>query len=86
MGRGGGNRRDHALGPLSASFSPPLPHTLPPQAWFVKQFLTQPIAPRAGLPSRPRPDSAVTLRLNNSPSWREVDPEEVNSWFELMGG
>eukprot|EP00967_Tisochrysis_lutea_P138604 scaffold250533_cov36-Tisochrysis_lutea.AAC.1 len=56
------------------------------QAWYVKQFMTQPIAPRAGLPSRPRPDSAVTLRLNNSPNWREVNQEEVNSWFELMNG
>jgi hypothetical protein len=56
------------------------------QAWYVKQFLTQPIAPRAGLPSRPRPDSAVTLRLNMSPNWRDVDQDEVNSWFELTSG
>ena len=56
------------------------------QAWFVKEFLVQPIKPRAGLPSRPRPDSAVTLRLNNSPTWKDVDQQEVNEWFEITGG
>lgn len=55
------------------------------QAWYVKQFLTEPITPRAGLPSRPRPDSAVTLRLNNSPSWREVDQADVEEWFKITG-
>ena len=55
------------------------------QAWFVKQFLCEPVRPRAGLPSRPRPDSAVTLRLNNSPTWRDVDPLEVDEWFTVTG-
>eukprot|EP00965_Chrysotila_dentata_P091712 3027630-Pleurochrysis_carterae.AAC.7 len=32
-----------------------------------------------------RADSAVTLRLNNSPSWREVDPELVEEWFAITG-
>lgn len=53
------------------------------QAWYVKEFLTEPVRPRAGLPSRPRPDSAVTLRLNNSPNWNDVDPDEVDSWFSI---
>ena len=52
------------------------------QAWFVKQFLQEPIMPRAGLPSTPRYDTAVTLRLNTSPTWKLVEPTLVDEWFE----
>jgi hypothetical protein len=51
-------------------------------AEFVRAFFKTPVAPRAGLPSRPRVDTAVTLRLNASPTW---DPELVESIFESTG-
>lgn len=56
------------------------------QAWYVKQFLLSPIVPRNGLPSTPRFDTAVTLRLNLSPTWKNVDKESVDGWFALPGG
>mmetsp|Transcript_4631 Transcript_4631/g.14002 ORF Transcript_4631/g.14002 Transcript_4631/m.14002 type:complete len:292 (+) Transcript_4631:103-978(+) len=51
------------------------------QAWFVRQFLAEPIKPRRGLPSTPRWDTAVTLRLNTSPTWRYISPEIVDQYF-----
>ena len=51
------------------------------QAWYVKQFLLSPIVPRNGLPSTPRFDTAVTLRLNLSPTWKNVPKEIVDGWF-----
>ncbi|GMH66831.1 hypothetical protein TrLO_g12762 [Triparma laevis f. longispina] len=55
------------------------------QAWYVKEFLLSPIVPRNGLPSTPRYDTAVTLRLNLSPTWRDVDPQKIEEWFSLPG-
>jgi len=55
------------------------------QAWYVKQFLLSPIVPRNGLPSTPRFDTAVTLRLNLSPTWKDVDQKIVEEWFSLPG-
>ena len=52
------------------------------QAWFVREFLAEPVRPRRGLPSRPRADTAVTLRLNTSPTWKYIDPEDVNKYWE----
>eukprot|EP00747_Dinoflagellata_sp_TGD_P187189 gnl/TRDRNA2_/TRDRNA2_44721_c0_seq1.p1 gnl/TRDRNA2_/TRDRNA2_44721_c0~~gnl/TRDRNA2_/TRDRNA2_44721_c0_seq1.p1 ORF type:complete len:307 (+),score=50.06 gnl/TRDRNA2_/TRDRNA2_44721_c0_seq1:23-922(+) len=55
------------------------------QAWYVKKFLLSPIAPRNGLPSTPRSDTAVTLRLNLSPTWNDKeDPETVETWFMMQ--
>lgn len=51
-------------------------------AEFVRAFFKQPVAPRAGLPSRPRVDTAVTLRLNGSPTW---DNDLVEKIFESTG-
>jgi hypothetical protein len=48
------------------------------QATYIREWFRQPPAPRAGLPSRPRVDTAVTVRLNNSPSW---DPAVAEKWF-----
>ena len=55
------------------------------QAWYVKEFLLGPIIPRNGLPSTPRFDTAVTLRLNLSPTWKDVDEKLVEEWFSLPG-
>mmetsp|Transcript_17356 Transcript_17356/g.44296 ORF Transcript_17356/g.44296 Transcript_17356/m.44296 type:complete len:289 (+) Transcript_17356:929-1795(+) len=51
------------------------------QAWFVKKFLRAPVYPRRGLPSRPKSDTAVTLRLNTSPTWKYLPAEAVDAWF-----
>uniref|UniRef100_A0A7S0G2X0 Uncharacterized protein n=1 Tax=Rhodosorus marinus TaxID=101924 RepID=A0A7S0G2X0_9RHOD len=51
------------------------------QAWFVRKFLQEPIKPRRGLPSTPRWDTAVTLRLNTSPTWSYVPVEVVDQFF-----
>mmetsp|Transcript_6786 Transcript_6786/g.19649 ORF Transcript_6786/g.19649 Transcript_6786/m.19649 type:complete len:330 (-) Transcript_6786:144-1133(-) len=56
------------------------------QAWYVREFLLEPIYPRRGLPSTPRADTAVTLRLNTSPTWRFVDEDKVEEWFTLFRG
>lgn len=54
------------------------------QAWFVRNFLLSPKAPRMGLPSSPRADTAVTLRLNLSPTWDdERNQEIVDAWLAL---
>ena len=50
-------------------------------AEFVRAFFRERIYPRAGLPSRPRVDTAVTLRLNASPTW---DPELVETIFATL--
>lgn len=55
------------------------------QAWYVKEFLLAPIVPRNGLPSTPRFDTAVTLRLNLSPTWRDVDKNKIEEWFSMPG-
>lgn len=44
---------------------------------FVRSFFASPITPRGGLPSRPRADTAVTLRLNGSPTWDDALAEEM---------
>ncbi|KAG5186107.1 hypothetical protein JKP88DRAFT_162400, partial [Tribonema minus] len=54
------------------------------QAWYVRQFMAEPVKPRRGLPSRPRFDTAVTLRLNTSPTWRFVPPNQLDEWFQYM--
>uniref|UniRef100_A0A6U3D251 Uncharacterized protein n=1 Tax=Lotharella globosa TaxID=91324 RepID=A0A6U3D251_9EUKA len=51
------------------------------QAWYVQEFLESAIKPRRGLPSRPRADTAVTLRLNQSPTWYLVPDENVSEVF-----
>lgn len=51
-------------------------------AEYVRTFFRAPVAPRAGLPSRPRVDTAVTLRLNSSPTW---DNDLVEKIFESTG-
>jgi len=51
------------------------------QAWYVQEFLESAIKPRRGLPSRPRADTAVTLRLNQSPTWDLVPEEKVSEVF-----
>lgn len=48
------------------------------QAEYVRQWFSTPVAPRAGLPGRPRVDTAVSVRLNNSPTWDAAAAEE---WF-----
>ena len=56
------------------------------QAWYLREFLLEPIYPRRGLPSTPRADTAVTLRINTSPTWQYVDPDLVDEWFKVFGG
>eukprot|EP00180_Rhodochaete_pulchella_P000867 Plantae.Rhodophyta-Rhodochaete_pulchella.ctg17024.p1 GENE.Plantae.Rhodophyta-Rhodochaete_pulchella.ctg17024~~Plantae.Rhodophyta-Rhodochaete_pulchella.ctg17024.p1 ORF type:complete len:310 (+),score=19.08 Plantae.Rhodophyta-Rhodochaete_pulchella.ctg17024:405-1334(+) len=51
------------------------------QAWFIREFFRAPIVPRRGLPSTPRADTAVTLRLNTSPTWKYVNHDIVKPWF-----
>uniref|UniRef100_A0A6T6Z8V4 Uncharacterized protein n=1 Tax=Amorphochlora amoebiformis TaxID=1561963 RepID=A0A6T6Z8V4_9EUKA len=51
------------------------------QAWYVQEFLVSKLAPRRGLPSRPRADTAVTLRLNQSPTWEMVPAEQISEVF-----
>jgi hypothetical protein len=54
------------------------------QSWYVKSFLLSPIKPRNGLPSRPQPDTAVTTRLNLSPTWDDVRNQDVyDAWLAL---
>jgi len=48
------------------------------QADYIRAFFALKPAPRAGLPSTPRVDTAVSVRLNNSPSW---DPALAEQWF-----
>jgi hypothetical protein len=50
-------------------------------AWYVRAFFKLPIKPRRGLPSTPRSDTAVTLRLNTSPTWQYVKTETVREYF-----
>ena len=42
------------------------------QVEYVRAFFAEPPIPRRGLPSRPRVDTAVSLRLNSSPTWNEA--------------
>merc|ERR1711907_852645 len=42
------------------------------QSWYIREFLEGPFVPRRGLPSRPRADTAVTMRINTSPTWESV--------------
>eukprot|EP00179_Madagascaria_erythrocladioides_P025112 CAMPEP_0198333966 /NCGR_PEP_ID=MMETSP1450-20131203/19301_1 /TAXON_ID=753684 ORGANISM="Madagascaria erythrocladiodes, Strain CCMP3234" /NCGR_SAMPLE_ID=MMETSP1450 /ASSEMBLY_ACC=CAM_ASM_001115 /LENGTH=310 /DNA_ID=CAMNT_0044038517 /DNA_START=38 /DNA_END=970 /DNA_ORIENTATION=- len=51
------------------------------QAWFVRDFFRAPVVPRRGLPSTPKPDTAVTLRLNTSPTWKYVNKDIIEPWF-----
>lgn len=51
------------------------------QAWYVQEFLESALKPRRGLPSRPRADTAVTVRLNQSPTWKLVPEEQVDEAF-----
>ena len=46
------------------------------QSAYVRQFFAEPPIPRRGLPSRPRADTAVSLRLNRSPTWNDDIAEE----------
>ncbi len=48
------------------------------QSEYIRAWFALPAAPRAGLPSRPRVDTAVSVRLNSSPTW---DPAAVEKWF-----
>ena len=49
------------------------------QSAYVRQFFAEPPIPRRGLPSRPRTDTAVSLRLNRSPTWNDDIAEEFFS-------
>lgn len=49
------------------------------QSAYVRQFFAEPPIPRRGLPSRPRADTAVSLRLNRSPTWSDDMAEEFFS-------
>eukprot|EP00238_Polyblepharides_amylifera_P004981 CAMPEP_0196592032 /NCGR_PEP_ID=MMETSP1081-20130531/71658_1 /TAXON_ID=36882 /ORGANISM="Pyramimonas amylifera, Strain CCMP720" /LENGTH=276 /DNA_ID=CAMNT_0041915597 /DNA_START=94 /DNA_END=921 /DNA_ORIENTATION=+ len=47
------------------------------QEEFVFNFFKERVYPRRGLPSRPRQDTAVSLRLNQSPTW---NAEVAEAW------
>ena len=49
------------------------------QSDYIRDWFKQAPAPRAGLPSRPRVDTAVGIRLNSSPTW---DPQLAETWFD----
>lgn len=51
------------------------------QAWYVKAFLLEPPIARRGLPSHPKWDTAVTLRLNKSPTWKYLDLERIKEFI-----
>lgn len=56
------------------------------QAWYVKNFLLSPLAPRNMLPSMPQVDTAVTVRLNLSPTWDNARSQAIVSmWFAMRG-
>ena len=46
------------------------------QVDYVSDFFAEPPIPRRGLPSRPRVDTAVSLRLNASPNWDDSLADE----------
>mmetsp|Transcript_7850 Transcript_7850/g.14904 ORF Transcript_7850/g.14904 Transcript_7850/m.14904 type:complete len:296 (+) Transcript_7850:110-997(+) len=48
------------------------------QVDFVYDFFYEKIFPRRGLPSRPRQDTAVSLRLNQSPTWDTQRAEDLS--------
>jgi len=51
------------------------------QAWYVKEFMmTRPI-PRRGLPSKPKWDTAVTLRLNKSPTFKYLKASRIKEYI-----
>ncbi|KAK3233425.1 hypothetical protein CYMTET_56279 [Cymbomonas tetramitiformis] len=52
------------------------------QADYTRAFFAEKPIPRRGLPSRPRVDTAVSLRLNKSPTW---DNDKVEEFFEFQG-
>lgn len=54
------------------------------QAGYVRAFLLSPLVPRRGLPSRPRADTAVTLRLNESPTWAQVPQEDIDAYWQFL--
>lgn len=54
------------------------------QGQFVREFFLEAVKPRRGLPSRPRADTAVTLRLNTSPTWSQVPQEKVDSYWQFL--
>ncbi|KAA8497992.1 hypothetical protein FVE85_5577 [Porphyridium purpureum] len=51
------------------------------QAWYVRSFFLEPIYPRRGLPSTPRADTSITIRLNESPTWKYVPKDLVDQFF-----
>mmetsp|Transcript_11009 Transcript_11009/g.34747 ORF Transcript_11009/g.34747 Transcript_11009/m.34747 type:complete len:225 (+) Transcript_11009:287-961(+) len=54
------------------------------QAEFVREFFLEAVKPRRGLPSRPRADTAVTLRLNTSPTWAQVPQEKIDTYWKFL--
>jgi hypothetical protein len=54
------------------------------QAQFVREFFLEAVKPRRGLPSRPRADTAVTLRLNTSPTWGDVPQEKIDAYWQFL--
>jgi len=48
------------------------------QADFVREFFAEKPTAYRGLPSRPRWDTAVSIRLNKSPTWDDMLAED---WF-----
>lgn len=54
------------------------------QTWFVRNFLLSPLKPEMGLPSTPRSDTCVSLRLNLSPTWDDPKHQEIfSAWLAL---
>ncbi|KAA8491619.1 hypothetical protein FVE85_9666 [Porphyridium purpureum] len=51
------------------------------QAWWVKKFLREPKRSRRGLPSEPREAFAVSLGLNESPTWPYVPKSLLEELF-----
>lgn len=83
---GGYGRRNHSGGTthlknLKASHASSAHQMLNALTSLSPQFLLSPIVPRNGLPSTPRFDTAVTLRLNLSPTWKNVPKSIVDGWF-----
>ena len=47
---------------------------------YVRDFFREPPIPRRGLPAYPRVDTAVSLRLNKSPTWDDDLAEDYFSY------
>jgi len=50
------------------------------QEEYTRAFFREPPIPRRGLPAYPRVDTAVSLRLNKSPTWDDALAEDYFSY------